>query len=66
MTDPFDDDDIVRALRGPATPGETADEDHYRAMFREARGDGKVVPLVSRSLGPRGRPSRAGSVPAPP
>ena len=52
MTDPFDDPfdaEIVRALRGPATPGETADEDHYRAMFRETRGGGKVVPLVPGS-----------------
>ena len=46
MTEPFDEDELVRALRGPGTPGELADEDHYRAMFREHRG-AKVVPLAS-------------------
>ena len=45
------DDPLVRALRGPGTPDELADEDRYRAMFREAAGapSGAVTPLRGRS-----------------
>ena len=62
MAEPTDgfsgDDPLVRSLREPGTPGELADQDHYRAMFRETRGGGKVVPLT--------RPRRAAPAAAPP
>jgi hypothetical protein len=44
--DPFDDQPLVRSLRGPGTPGELAEQDHYLAMFRETRGETKVTPLA--------------------
>src|SRR3954452_23035186 len=46
------DDDLVRALRAPGSTAELAEQEHYVAAFREARGTSAPVrPLPRRAAG---------------
>src|SRR3954454_10838318 len=42
------DDDLVRALRAPGTTAELAEQEHYAAAFREARGTSAQVRSLPR------------------